>query len=183
MFPVIQLATSQAQVRHCVPFCGVNRDTLVGLLLYPIEAKERFTDLLHMHPALHVDVISASVACLLPRAIVTRCLWSWSWSTCGQPLRCLQILIIHVALPWVTGWCSAWFMREHLATHTAVPWLLAFEYICGEGLKLWISVLCSFLQPPIISPLLDPNSRSTLACVFSLSETKAYTHTNLLAKL
>jgi hypothetical protein len=39
-------------------------------------------------PALNVDVISASVACLLPRTILARLRWSQSLSTCGRPLRC-----------------------------------------------------------------------------------------------
>lgn len=57
---------SQVQVRRCVQ-CRVNSFTLVGLLLpYPMEAKERCTNLLDMRlvpPGLNVDVISANVTC------------------------------------------------------------------------------------------------------------------------
>ena len=49
----VQLAISQAQMRGCVQCLGVNRDTLVGLLLpYPMEAKERWTDLQDMRVGL-----------------------------------------------------------------------------------------------------------------------------------
>ena len=81
----LQLATSPAQMRSYFRCGGVNRGTLVGLLLpYPMEAKERCTELWDMlvePPALNVDVMFIRVARLFTRTVLARCHQSWSLST------------------------------------------------------------------------------------------------------
>jgi hypothetical protein len=62
--------------------------------------------------------------------------------------------------------------------------------ILGEEYKLWSSLLCSFLQPPVTSSLFGPNILSasfsqTPSVYFPplMSETKFYTHTKSETKL
>lgn len=85
-------------IRCCVQCHGINSDTQVGLLFsHLIEAKECWTDLFAtclVLPALNVDVIWISVACLLLQMIQAKCLWLQSLRTCGQPLHCCQCMIM-----------------------------------------------------------------------------------------
>lgn len=67
----VKLAISQAQVRHLVWCHGLSMGTLVGFLLpYSMEAKEFVIEQLDMHlvlPELNMNVVQASVTCLLCR--------------------------------------------------------------------------------------------------------------------
>jgi hypothetical protein len=55
--------------------------------------------------------------------------------------------------------------------------------IYGEGLMLWLSYYAVFSSLLLFHPFWIQIFSNTLACVFSLSETKAFTHTKLVAKL
>lgn len=90
-FSRVQLRRFQTQASHCVRCHTVNRDILVGLLLpYIMEAKERCSHLLDMHPvpsALNVGDLS-NVAGVLPQTVLPRCHWSKLLSIRDRPLRC-----------------------------------------------------------------------------------------------
>jgi hypothetical protein len=47
--------------------------------------------------------------------------------------------------------------RAYIPCPSHSPWLSHSNYILAEGNKLWSSSLCSFLQSPVTSSLLDPN--------------------------
>lgn len=80
-------SSSQFKVRHCVRSRGDNSVIQVDLLFqYPIEAKERCINLLHMRlvrSTLNVRVIWACFTCLLPYTLLARCIWSQSLKTSG----------------------------------------------------------------------------------------------------
>lgn len=85
----VKLAISQSQVRHSVWCHGLSMGTLVGFLLpYSMEDKEFLTEQLDMHqllPELNMNVVQASVTCLLLQIILATCLWLQSLRNCRQP--------------------------------------------------------------------------------------------------
>lgn len=109
---------------------SVNMDTLVGLLLlYPMAAKECWTDLLDtclILLAFNMNMIWSSITCLLLQAVVAKYLWSWSslrictfidWGVSNVPIISahwifhplwyllsypIQTLIIYIVFPCTT---------------------------------------------------------------------------------